>query len=115
MREKRSPSTHRTPSQTRRHNKTYGATPKAMEADRVGHRARYKLKKEGLVKEGDGKDVDHKRPLSKGGTNARKNLRVVSASKNRGHGMSPGGTKAGTSAKRKVKRKAKKSSRKRTA
>ena len=31
-----------------------------------------------------GKDVDHKRPLSKGGTNARSNLRVTSVAKNRG-------------------------------
>ena len=39
--------------------------------------------KEGLVRKGDGKDVDHKRPLSKGGTNSRSNLRVVNAGENR--------------------------------
>lgn len=39
--------------------------------------------KEGLVHKGDGKDVDHKRPLSKGGTNSRSNLRVVDSSSNR--------------------------------
>jgi len=44
--------------------------------------ARYQMEKEGLVKVGDGKHVDHKTPLSKGGSNKRKNLRVVSAKKN---------------------------------
>jgi len=38
--------------------------------------------KAGLVKKGDGKHVDHIKPLSKGGTNGRKNLRVVSAKTN---------------------------------
>lgn len=31
----------------------------------------------------EGKDIDHKVPLSKGGTNAKKNLRIVSPSTNR--------------------------------
>ncbi len=30
-----------------------------------------------------GKDVDHKKPLSKGGSNSRSNLRLMSPSKNR--------------------------------
>lgn len=37
----------------------------------------------GLVRKGDGKDVDHKTPLSKGGSNSGSNLRVVPASRNR--------------------------------
>lgn len=37
----------------------------------------------GKVRKGDGKDVDHKKPLSKGGTNSKSNLRVVSAKTNR--------------------------------
>ena len=39
--------------------------------------------KQGLVKKGDGKDVDHKTPISKGGGNSPRNLRVVSAAENR--------------------------------
>ena len=38
---------------------------------------------EGKVKKGDGKDVDHKSPISHGGGNERSNLRVRAASKNR--------------------------------
>ena len=35
------------------------------------------------LKPGKGKEVDHKKPLSKGGGNGRKNLRVVSRKTNR--------------------------------
>lgn len=45
--------------------------------------ARRKLMREGVVSKGDGKDVDHKVALSKGGGNGRKNLRVTSRSNNR--------------------------------
>jgi hypothetical protein len=53
-------------------------------------RARYHMDKNGTDNNNngkadvrEGKDIDHKRPLSKGGTNSRSNLRVVSASNNR--------------------------------
>ena len=42
------------------------------------------MEEKGLVHKGDGKDVDHKRMLRDGGSNAEGNLRVVSAEKNRG-------------------------------
>ena len=41
------------------------------------------LESAGLVHKGDGKDVDHKQPLSKGGSDERPNLRVKSRSSNR--------------------------------
>tara|TARA_R110000851_G_scaffold88913_1_gene194095 strand:+ start:193 stop:459 length:267 start_codon:yes stop_codon:yes gene_type:complete len=37
----------------------------------------------GRIKKGDGNDVDHKKPLSKGGGNSRSNLAVKPKSKNR--------------------------------
>lgn len=45
--------------------------------------ARALMMEEGRAYKGDGRDVDHKKPLSKGGGNGRANLRVVAASKNR--------------------------------
>lgn len=45
--------------------------------------ARRKLEKEGRVSKGDGKDVDHKTPISRGGGNGKGNLRVTTASANR--------------------------------
>lgn len=46
--------------------------------------------KEGKVRKGDGKDVDHKKPLAKGGSNSRSNLRVRSASANRSFARTKG-------------------------
>jgi hypothetical protein len=51
-------------------------------AERV--KARRMLEKEGTVSKGDGKDVDHIKPLKSGGTSARSNLRVRGKSANRG-------------------------------
>lgn len=45
--------------------------------------ARRKLMREGKVSKGDGKDVDHRTPISKGGGNGRGNLRAVDKSANR--------------------------------
>ena len=38
------------------------------------------------LKKGDPREVDHKKPLSKGGSNGRKNLRAVSRKTNRKKG-----------------------------
>jgi hypothetical protein len=45
--------------------------------------ARQEMMNKGVVQVGDGKDVDHKRPISKGGGNAAGNLRVLGKSANR--------------------------------
>ena len=47
------------------------------------NKARRMLEREGVVHKGDGKDVDHKTPLSKGGKTTMGNLSVKSASANR--------------------------------
>lgn len=51
--------------------------------------ARRRLEREGKVSKGDGKDVDHREPLSKGGGNGKSNLRVVDANKNRSFKRNP--------------------------
>lgn len=55
-------------------------------------RARYTMDKNGADKNNngkadrrEGKDIDHVKPLSKGGTNAKSNLRVVKPSTNRSY------------------------------
>lgn len=48
--------------------------------------ARAKMEDAGKVRKGDGKDVDHKRPLKRGGGNGSSNLRVVNKSANRAAG-----------------------------
>ena len=60
----------------------FHATPKQKKNRAERNAARREL---GL-KKGDKKEVDHKHPLSKGGTNVRRNLRVVSRTTNRKKG-----------------------------
>jgi 5-methylcytosine-specific restriction endonuclease McrA len=67
----------------RREYDTYHGTPKQRRNRSQRNKARRMLAKAGRVRKGDGKEVDHKRPLSKGGTNGRSNLRVVPRSVNR--------------------------------
>lgn len=63
----------------------YDGTPAVKKKRAQNNKARRMLEREGLVHKGDGKDVDHKTPLSKGGTTKRSNLRVKSASANRSY------------------------------
>jgi len=51
-------------------------SPKRKKDRAKRNKARRELMKEGKVRKGDGKVVDHKVPLSKGGSTARSNLRV---------------------------------------
>lgn len=64
--------------------KKYQGTPKAIKERSKRVMARRKMIKAGRASIGDGKDVDHKRSLSSGGSNNTSNLRVMSRSKNRG-------------------------------
>lgn len=57
------------------------------------HRARREALKEGKVK--PGQDLDHVKPLSKGGSNAPSNTRAESPSKNRSYPRNPDGSMKG--------------------
>jgi hypothetical protein len=61
----------------------YDGTPEVKKKRAQRNKARRMLEREGIVKKGDGKDVDHMTPLSKGGTTARSNLKAKPASANR--------------------------------
>jgi len=62
---------------------TYHAKPEQKKKRAMRNAARRELQAEGRVSKGDGKEVDHKKPLRAGGSNARSNLQVTSVSKNR--------------------------------
>jgi hypothetical protein len=53
----------------------------ANRAERV--KARRIMEKAGQASKGDGKDVDHIKPLKSGGTSVKSNLRMRSVAKNR--------------------------------
>lgn len=63
----------------------YQGTPKQKKNRAERNAARAKLMKLGKVHKGDKKDVDHIKPVSRGGTNKRSNLRAVSEHANRSY------------------------------
>jgi hypothetical protein len=66
------------------YDKKYNARPDQLKKRAERNAARRELIKDGVVKKGDGRDVDHKKMLDNGGTNARSNLRVTDQKTNRG-------------------------------
>ena len=66
----------------KRENELYKSKPDQIAKRVARNKARRKMEAEGLVHKGDGKEVDHIKPLSKGGANVRSNMRVKSASAN---------------------------------
>ena len=66
------------------YDKAYNAKPDQVEKRVKRNQARAELMKDGKVSKGDGKDVDHKKPLKNGGTNAKSNLAVKEKTENRG-------------------------------
>ena len=62
----------------------YHAKPEQKKNRAKRNAARRDMEDKGRVHKGDGKDVDHKQRLMKGGTNSPGNLRVTSQKENRG-------------------------------
>ena len=62
----------------------YHSKPEQIRNRAKRNAARREMEEEGRVRQGDGKDVDHKHELINGGSNSRSNLRVMSRSANRG-------------------------------
>ena len=63
----------------------YQGKPEQIKRRAKRNKARAELEKKGRVHKGDGMDVDHKKPLSKGGTTVRSNLRVKDDNANRSY------------------------------
>lgn len=61
----------------------YQGQPEQIKKRAARVKARRMMEAEGAVHKGDGKDVDHKKPMRSGGTTTRSNLRVRSKSANR--------------------------------
>ena len=61
----------------------YHASDKVKKDRAARNKARREAMAEGKVRKGDGKECDHKVPLSKGGSRSTSNTRVVSREANR--------------------------------
>ena len=63
----------------------YEDSPEQIKNREARNKARSEMMKKGKVHKGDGKDVDHIEPLSKGGKTVPGNLRTQSAHDNRSY------------------------------
>lgn len=75
----------RKPRDFRSEYQNYDGTDMVKKKRAQRNKARRLMEDKGLVHKGDNKDVDHAKPLSKGGTTVISNLRVKSASANRSY------------------------------
>jgi hypothetical protein len=66
--------------------RAYDGSPARKKARAARNKARRQAMRDGKVRKGDGKDVDHKKPLSKGGSTHKSNTRVRDAKSNRSAG-----------------------------
>jgi len=84
--------------------KEYHSKPEqiANRSDRTT--ARREANATGVTSKGDGKDLDHRKPLSKGGTSAKSNLRAVSKSENRSFSRNADGSMKSQTSKREAKK-----------
>ena len=89
----------------RRENLEYNSKPSERKKRSERSVARVKSNKAGTTSLGDGRDIDHKKPLSKGGSSDKSNLRVVSASSNRSFSRNADGSLKSQTSKRERKRK----------
>lgn len=82
----------------------YTSKPAVKKKRAEQNAARREMMRAGKVHKGDGKDVDHKTPLSKGGSNSPNNLRAVPASENRSFQRNKDGSLKSQTSKRERKR-----------
>lgn len=89
----------------KRENALYNSKPEQIKARTERTQLRREAIKTGKASVGDGKDLDHKKPLSKGGANTLANSRMVSPSANRSFSRNADGSlKSQTSKKEKKKK-----------
>lgn len=90
MKEKRSPTSHRTKSQTKAHGRGWQSSQKQKDYRAGLGKLNYHDPKS---TKGDKLDKSHIKPASKGGKPTKANTKLKPQSKNRAHGTSPGGHK----------------------
>lgn len=82
-----------TASKRSKQQRAFNSKPEQKKNRAKRNKARRNAISDGKVKKGDGKDVDHKKPLRNGGSNAKSNQRVRSKKANRSDNGGTGGRK----------------------
>lgn len=89
----------------KKENEKYNSKPEIVKRRSERTVARRQANAAGITHKGDGKDLDHIVPLSKGGSTAKSNLRVVSASTNRSFSRNKDGSLKSQTSKREASKK----------
>lgn len=101
---KKDPKTGKMVRDYKRENLLYNSRPEQRAARSERTIARNASNADGRTSKGDGKDLDHIKPLSKGGSSSRSNLRAVSASSNRSFSRNKDGSLKSQTSKRERKK-----------
>jgi len=88
----------------KRENELYNSKPEQIKARSERTTLRREANAKGITKKGDGKDLDHKKPLSKGGANTLANTRVTTKSANRSFARNANGSLKSQTSKREKKK-----------
>ena len=89
----------------KRENLLYNSKPEQIKARSERTRLRRASNEAGTTSKGDGKNIDHIKPLSKGGANTKANSRVVSESTNKSFARNKNGSMKSQTSKRESKKK----------
>lgn len=101
---KKDPKTGKSVRDYKRENELYNSRPEQRHNRSLRTVARNEAIAEGRAARGDGRDLDHTKPLSKGGSNAKSNQRMVSASSNRSFSRNADGSLKSQTSKRERKK-----------
>ena len=88
-----------------RENKLYNSRPENIKDRSERTTLRREANAKGITSKGDGKDLDHKKPLSKGGANTLSNTRVTTQSANRSFSRNANGSLKSQTSKKERKKK----------
>ena len=88
----------------KRENELYNSKPEQIKARSERTTLRREANAKGITTKGDGKDLDHKKPLSKGGANTLSNARVTSKGENRSFARNANGSLKSQTSKREKKK-----------
>ncbi len=88
----------------KRENELYNSKPEQRKNRSERTVARNQANADGRTSKGDGKDLDHRVPLSKGGSSNKSNLRPVSRSENRSFSRNKDGSLKSQTSKREKKK-----------
>jgi len=102
---KKDPKTGKSVRDYSRENKLYNSRPENIKDRSERTTLRRKANELGITHKGDSKDLDHKKPLSKGGANTLSNARVTTQAANRSFSRNSDGSLKSQTSKREKKKK----------